>query len=314
MPVQIRPFAATDLPAIVAVHAAAVPDRPRSLHELEYDATRLEETLRRHFLIAERDAQIVGVADYHRSASSYHPHKFWLELYVHPDSRRQGIGGSLYEAALREVVALEGIALRTQVSENEPFSVRFAETRGFVEDKRDFESLLDVQAFDAAPYLQLGSDLERTGISLQSWRELDSGAFRRELHAVFSRVRLDVPRGDPATPISFEFFEEHVMGDPELNPDASFAAQQSGAIVGFTGAYRGARAGWLDQWLTATVAEVRGRGVATALKVKQLEAARDQGFTMIRTDNDSRNAAMLAVNTKLGFVRQMAVLSMLKTL
>jgi mycothiol synthase len=82
--------------------------------------------------------------------------------------------------------------------------------------------------------------------------------------------------------------------------------------VGFTGAYKGAREGWVDQWLTAVTREVRGRGIATALKVRQLEAAQALGFSTVRTDNDTRNTAMLAVNGKLGFVRQPAALVMKK--
>jgi mycothiol synthase len=131
---------------------------------------------------------------------------------------------------------------------------------------------------------------------------------------VFSVVRLDVPRADPPSPISFEFFDKNVMNDAELVWDASFVALENQAIVGFTGAYRGAKDGWLDQWLTATLRTVRGRGIALALKVRQIQAAKNLGFTTIRTDNDTRNAAMLAVNAKLGFVRQPAVLTLSKTL
>ena len=35
-------------------------------------------------------------------------------------------------------------------------------------------------------------------------------------------------------------------------------------------------------------------------------------FNAVRTDNDTRNAPMLAVNARLGFERQMAVLVMQK--
>jgi GNAT superfamily N-acetyltransferase len=311
---RIRPFEPSDLPAIAALHATVVPLHAHSLSELEGDTSKVEPQYRRHFLVAEVDGAIVGAADYHRNAGSYHPHRFYLELYVHPQHTRQGIGGALFEATLEALRPLEAISLRVQVREDEPHAVAFAAKRGFLENKRDFESVLEVARFDAASYAALAAKLEAEGVRLRSWRELDSAQFRRALHAAFSVARLDVPRSEPATPISFEFFEKNVLEDPELLWDASFAALEGAHLIGFTGTYQGAHPGWALQWLTAVLREARGRGVATALKVRQIVAARDAGFTTIRTDNDSRNAAMLAVNTRLGFERQPALLSMLKTL
>jgi mycothiol synthase len=312
---NIRPAVVPqELEEILAVQHAAVPTRPLSLTELRRDVANLEEQYNRHFVVAELNDSIVGVADYHRSAGSYHPQKFFLELYVHPHSRNQKIGAGLFDATLELLKPLEAISMRVQVAENEPQSLHFAASRGFEETKRDFESHLRLAGFDETRFTSLETDQLARGVTLKSWAELNSEAFRRELHAVFSEVRLDVPRSDPPTPISFEFFEENVTNDPELLWDASFVALEGNRIIGFTGAYRSPKTGWMDQWLTATTREARGRGVAMALKVKQLRAARESEFQWIRTDNDTRNAAMLAVNEKLGFQRQPAVLSMLKTL
>lgn len=52
--------------------------------------------------------------------------------------------------------------------------------------------------------------------------------------------------------------------------------------------------------------EFRGRGVATALKVRTVEYARDQGVREIRTWNEINNQRILAINVKFGFVRQPA--------
>ncbi|HKV82923.1 MAG TPA: hypothetical protein VJN88_00100, partial [Ktedonobacterales bacterium] len=45
----------------------------------------------------------------------------------------------------------------------------------------------------------------------------------------------------------------------------------------------------------------RGRGIATALKVLAIRAARARDAAMIRTNNDSQNAPMLAINRALGY-------------
>lgn len=50
--------------------------------------------------------------------------------------------------------------------------------------------------------------------------------------------------------------------------------------------------------------EYRGRGIATALKVRTVEYARGRGYRQIRTENEIHNAPMIAINDRFGFQRQ----------
>jgi GNAT superfamily N-acetyltransferase len=309
---HIRAFKPDDIPEIIQLQHAAVPLHPWSQGELERDLDRLEPHLQYHFLVAESDGRIVGATDYHRPAGSYHPHKFFLDLFVHPDHQGHGIGRALYDAVLEELLPLGPLSVAAQVRESDPRAIRFAANRGFTETKRDFESVLDTQSFDFSVYDSLERKLEYQGIHLKTFREVDTPAFRRHFHEVFEGVRLDVPRAEPPTPLTFKFFEENVIDEPEMLPDVFVFAMHNDRIVGFTGGYRGAKPGWMDTWLTAVLREARGKNVATAVKVRAIRNARDLGFTSIRTDNDTRNAAMLAVNEKLGFARQPAVISVRK--
>ena len=54
--------------------------------------------------------------------------------------------------------------------------------------------------------------------------------------------------------------------------------------------------------MTGTLREFRGRGLARLLKLHQLEWAARDGIASVMTENDETNAAMLAVNTRLGYV------------
>lgn len=309
---QIRDLAMTDLAAIVAIQNAVVPLQALSLSELEHDLTKLEENIRQVFLVAEENGMVLGAANYHRFAGSYHPNKFGIELWVTPEHQGRGIGRALYTALLEKLAPLEPISVRTNVRESDARAMRFAQSRGYAEVKRDFESLLDITDFSSQPYQALISSLEASGVQLISWAEADSLERRQEFHEVFEIVRQDVPRSEPATRITFEFFDQNVIQDSLSQ--ASFYAFEHNQIIGFTGCFKGAREGWIDQWLTATTREARGRGIATSLKIKQIEVAKQLGFTTIRTDNDTRNTGMLAINDKLGFVRQPAVLVMKKEL
>jgi predicted GNAT superfamily acetyltransferase len=54
--------------------------------------------------------------------------------------------------------------------------------------------------------------------------------------------------------------------------------------------------------MTGVLASHRGRKIAQALKLRSIQFAKAIGAAYIRTNNDSENAAMLAINRKLGYV------------
>ncbi len=308
----IRDFKPEDAPAFITAQNQAMPSHPLSLGEFARDLEKLEERLKYHILVADVDGEVVGAASFYRNAGQYHPNKFQLQLFVKPEFQSRGIGKALYDAVLEGLRPFEPISLRAQVRENDTDAVQFALNRGFEEIKRDFESVLETDGFDASVYDGLISRLKSEGVTFKTFRELDRPEFRHVFHRVFEIVRLDVPRSEPPTPLTFQFFNENVIDDPEMLQDLFWFALQDQKIVGFTGGYSSSKPGWMDTWLTAVTREARGRGIAQALKVLVIEAAKNAGFTSIRTDNDTRNAPMLAVNIKFGFVRQPAVLSVRK--
>ena len=59
---------------------------------------------------------------------------------------------------------------------------------------------------------------------------------------------------------------------------------------------------------------LQGRGIAVALKSQAVIWAVEAGFTSIRTHNAQSNGPMLAVNDRLGFVRDLAQIEFLKKL
>ena len=116
------------------------------------------------------------------------------------------------------------------------------------------------------------------GIVFRTLRELDGPTFRRSFHEAFEAIRVDIPRADPPMPLTFEFFERHVLEEPGLLPDVFVFALDRRLDPGLHRGLPGAYPGVVDTWLTGVLAKARGRGLATALKVRSIRQARDLGF------------------------------------
>src|SRR5437016_2355762 len=94
----IRAGTPADYEAVAAVCNAAwrdaqgVPVRHFSAAEFqEMDAQRAVHCRCARW-VADQDGRIVGMGEYYQVANRYHPRKFWLGLYVHPEHQGRGIG------------------------------------------------------------------------------------------------------------------------------------------------------------------------------------------------------------------------------
>lgn len=311
---KIRPFTEADIEAAVPIWNLLNPDWPTSVPEVLDDYRKHDPKYLTESYVAEVDGRLIGVGEYDQSVSSYHPQRFLVTFYVHPDFHGQGIGKALYNKVLESLQPHTPISARVQVRESSTRALRFFAERGFVETKRDWVSVLDVASCDLTPYEGLESSLTSEGITFTTLGELqakDPEALRK-FHTLFSQVRLDVPRSEPATPISYEFFVDNVINAPDFDGRLFLVALEGEQYIGFSGMYPFGDTTGLDQWLTGVKREYRKRNIALALKVRAIEFAKDNGYTSIRTDNDSTNVGMLAINDKLGFKRGAANLSLLK--
>lgn len=302
--VRLRALELADLEQVVAIHNADPVLYKVSVEQFVDDFATLPPHLAHRLTVAESEGEVVGWVDLQNDAGAYHPQKFMLHLGVPLAFRRRGIGGALFQAALEQARALDGLSLRVQVRDDDAGSLAFARARGFEVTKTDFASTLDLASFSWPDVALPG------GVRIGMLAEVDSPEVRRAMHDAFSVIRLDTPRSEPPTPISFEFFEEHIAGNKDLLQLATPLALQGDTVVGFTGCFRTEDEGIAEQWLTGVRREHRGQGLALALKLACIRALQGLGYTKLMTDNDTRNAPMLAVNTKLGFVRGKAVHSM----
>ena len=303
----IRPATSDDIDGIIAVQNHC--SQMHKLHRNEYlrDIETLEPDLQRMVFVAESEGQVVGLAIMNREAGSYHPNKFMLELGILESHRNHDIGQALYEMAESHLRSLDVINITVQVKESNEIGLKFVKSRGYIQQKRDFVSVLNLDSFDPTQYPDVPSDIE-----IRSFDDFDSPQTRLEWYDLICIVRHDVPRSSPPTPLAFEFFEEQIMIEPDLVRSATLFAYQNGQMIGFTAGFLDQELNQFEQWLTGVHPEFRKRRVALALKIAQATEVKRLGIATIKTDNDTRNAPMLKVNDKLGFVRQPAVISLQK--
>jgi GNAT superfamily N-acetyltransferase len=85
-------------------------------------------------------------------------------------------------------------------------------------------------------------------------------------------------------------------------PESTFAAVADGEVVGYAKlTFWDAKPDTLFHELTGVKRTWRGRGIARALKHAQLNWAKEQGYTALRTSNEERNEPIRRLNAELGY-------------
>jgi GNAT superfamily N-acetyltransferase len=284
------------------------PNHELSLNEVLRDREILPPEQQVTVWIALLDEQPVGYATAYRYVGEYHPQKWNIAVGVRVASRHRGVGRSLFDVANTFVVDQGPISLATRTQDHDSESIAFATRRGFEEYKRDFESELHLVTFEPA----LHEPVVDPEVEIVPASAIDTDERRRELHELFETVRVDVPRVEPPVRLSFERFQQLVLDDPHFSWELTHVALARERMVGFSGLFTMDQVGLLEQWLTATHRDFRGRKIALALKVAATRKAKELGYRRIRTNNDTRNGPMLAINEQMGFVRLPGMITFLK--
>jgi GNAT superfamily N-acetyltransferase len=118
---------------------------------------------------------------------------------------------------------------------------------------------------------------------------------------VESSTARDVPGYAEAAVRPFTSFNEQVCEAPGYRPDCQIIALDCEVWVGLARLDPTEATEAMYNAITGVLPGYRGRGIALALKLLAIRAARQSGVRYLRTNNDAENAPMLAVNRKLGY-------------
>ncbi len=299
-----QPFAATEAQyrALADFHNAYYPDHLYAWDEMRYDDRAREASYAfRRYTLREGD-RVVGFCSHSRQPAAAGGLRVRLAMCLSPQHLDRRYAAAALDFLLETVAPLEPAELVCSSREDKARRNAFYESRGFERSMRMRRSMLDLQAFDAAPFAPLHARLESEGIEfvpvpamagrdpdwIAGWRDLDWELIQ------------DIPATAPPVRESLEHYES-LLTDPAYYPESCFFALHARRMIGLTFLWRTRiDPRYVYTGTTGVRRGCRRRGIATALKVKSIEVARAHGHQFLETSNEENNP-MYQINVRLGF-------------
>ncbi|MFQ5911251.1 MAG: GNAT family N-acetyltransferase [Thermoplasmata archaeon] len=310
MDVELRECEPRDYEHLAKIVNAIYPEYRTTADEMRYEDESLDRakyTLKRYAAVGPKTEEVVAYGVCSHDPSMFHPKKFWMSINVLPAWQRKGIGSKLYARILDDLQELQATKLWSGAREDMASGISFLQDRGFYEKMRAWESRLDLRGFSFDKFPAYPERVASQGITITTLREAserDPDCYRK-LYELHSSVMADVPSPDTRTQLSFKDFLKYDAKHPNCLPDGYYLAKDGERYIGLSALGRSQEEPKdAYQWLTGVHRDYRRKGFAMALKLKVIEFAKQQGYHIIKTWNDSLNRGMLAVNEKLGFKRR----------
>jgi GNAT superfamily N-acetyltransferase len=285
---MVREGTLDDIAAAAAVCGRAWPHRVVTVDAMRHTIEVRRTRARMRCFGFEREGSLVGWASAGWAWYQEDDTMGFASVCVDPAHRGSGVGSALAEAADLHLAEL-GMRVIRAGSLDLPAARALATDRGFTEIGSSSVSAVDPRAVVPRPV--------PAGVELLTVAELDDP---RALWEADSAIVADVPHVPPET-TTFEDWLADWWDGPLIDRDASVAALVDGTVVALTFITLDRSTGRAENNLAGTRRGHRGRGLATLVKSHSLARAAALGATIAVTDNEERNAPMLAVNTRLGY-------------
>lgn len=304
---QVRPLILpTDYPRLAEILSCERPE-PVTVADLQKDDSkipapgavrcddqgRLISHCRDRFAAVDETGRMVGYGDAWRAPWGP-PGEMICSAVVDPAHRGRGIGRMLLdqvEATAREKGAAH---IKAALKDVNPAALVCVTKRGYTIDRHLFQSTLDPAAFDTAPYATAVA-----GIRFFTLADEPGEATERKLYELERHSQRDNP-GSPGELMPYDQWRLWTLDSTRVLPHLFIFAADGDRLVGTTYMHT-LEGGGLHTMYTGVDPAYRGKGIAQALKVRAVEAARKHGAPYMRTDNDSQNGPMLAINRKMGY-------------
>jgi mycothiol synthase len=267
-----------DYEAWLAVRRAVLPnERTASLDELKQGIKPGD-----LHLLADLDGDLAGSGLMNRSDTG----RAHLAPRVLPDRRGRGVGAAILERIAAHATAHGYADASAHVADDDEHSIDFARRFGFEEVRRDIQQELDVDGVRPRDVADVDF------VAIESRPELLEAAFplAQEGYADMPVAGIDIRL-------------ESWLAEEATLPGGSFVALEDEQIVGYAGLMRwDGEPAKAEHGLTVVRRDRRRRGLATALKERQIAWAAANGVRTLVTYTQTGNENMQAVNARLGYV------------
>lgn len=269
-----------------------------------YDVPLLNERRRRwshkywFVRVAEIDGKVVGILELNDAGSKT---SATVRIVVDPDFRGRGIGTSMLENIQDNPVYTDRKVFG-QSRDNDPRSLDFMKKHGLKQDAHVFESWINPQQFDLAPFQPYIDQVLDSGLRIATLAELgDTDENRYRMWEIEHVTDFDIPGLDPDQLTTWEDAKQSWFTASWYNPAGEVVVLDGDQWAGASAcAELSPGICWYVQH-TCVLKEYRGRGIATAAKALATQYAKERGATMLRANNHSDNFAMLAISKKFNF-------------
>jgi GNAT superfamily N-acetyltransferase len=138
-------------------------------------------------------------------------------------------------------------------------------------------------------------------VTMLTLSEYDDPGRMVKLYEMMVAAEQDIPSTVPIPRQSFDEWMKVTFDDPGVREDRFWIAREGDAIVGLSYLEFPPVRGLPWTAFTATSRNVRGRGIARALKYESMAQAIELGYKRVRTANDGANAPILHINQEMGY-------------
>ena len=279
--IAVRPAETdADLEAWIEVRRVVLPNESAGTVE----QLRARATHERRLFLAELEGELAGsgVADRSDLAG-----RASLAPRVLPRARRRGVGTALLRELATHALTLEVGEAVVDVDGQDEGSIAFACRFGFEEVGRQIEQVRVLGDEPEPPPVPDGVEV----VSVAERPELVRESYELACQGY----------ADMATDVAVTVTLEDWLREEATLPAGSFAALVDDEVVGYSGLCRHDNPEVAEDGLTVVRRDWRRRGLATALKRKELAWAAANGFREIVTWTQRGNEGMRSVNEALGF-------------
>lgn len=211
---------------------------------------------------------------------------------VLPEFRKQGLGTELYAALSEQARRIERKLLQGRVVETDQEALDYFQKRGFTTVVWVSKVVLNVnEAGQIATELPAGVEI----VSLSARPDLAESVYELACEAL-----PDIPMPEALTVPPMDEWLALEMHAPNALLDGSFVAISEGQVIGYAGMAK-IQDDTAEHLLTGVRRAWRRRGIAAALKQRQIAWAKSAGYQQLITYHLQGNEPIRNLNVRLGY-------------